>query len=159
MSSSFGENTFFFFFLFKLFVAICCVLCYWYWFSCFQDMTQPTPTQELVAKDLHGLEWRFKHIFRGTNSYFVSTSVWMQWNHYFIWIAWHSWCYTHFYSWGNGRQLVWLYENCTTEVHFCVPAVLAFCVGRWFLSSPDSWKLLPTHLLEINELQMEFPWW
>ncbi|KAM0069992.1 putative transcription factor B3-Domain family [Helianthus debilis subsp. tardiflorus] len=29
------------------------------------DMTQPTPTQELVAKDLHGFEWRFKHIFRG----------------------------------------------------------------------------------------------
>jgi hypothetical protein len=30
-----------------------------------KDMTQPTPTQELVAKDLHGYEWRFKHIFRG----------------------------------------------------------------------------------------------
>lgn len=30
-----------------------------------QDMSQPTPTQELVAKDLHGFEWRFKHIFRG----------------------------------------------------------------------------------------------
>ncbi|RYR72910.1 hypothetical protein Ahy_A02g007137 isoform E [Arachis hypogaea] len=29
------------------------------------DMSQPTPTQELVAKDLHGYEWRFKHIFRG----------------------------------------------------------------------------------------------
>ncbi|WZZ40704.1 hypothetical protein YC2023_036963 [Brassica napus] len=28
------------------------------------DMTQPTPTQELVARDLHGYEWRFKHIFR-----------------------------------------------------------------------------------------------
>lgn len=28
-------------------------------------MTQATPTQELVAKDLHGFEWRFKHIFRG----------------------------------------------------------------------------------------------
>ncbi|EXC24693.1 hypothetical protein L484_003135 [Morus notabilis] len=28
------------------------------------DMTQSTPTQELVAKDLHGYEWRFKHIFR-----------------------------------------------------------------------------------------------
>lgn len=31
----------------------------------YQDMTQSTPTQELVAKDLHGYEWRFKHIFRG----------------------------------------------------------------------------------------------
>ncbi|TXG50721.1 hypothetical protein EZV62_023245 [Acer yangbiense] len=29
------------------------------------DMNQSTPTQELVAKDLHGYEWRFKHIFRG----------------------------------------------------------------------------------------------
>lgn len=28
-------------------------------------MAQPTPTQELVTKDLHGIEWRFKHIFRG----------------------------------------------------------------------------------------------
>lgn len=32
-----------------------------------QDMNQSTPTQELVAKDLHGYEWRFKHIFRGNN--------------------------------------------------------------------------------------------
>ncbi|GER56260.1 auxin response factor [Striga asiatica] len=28
------------------------------------DMNQPTPTQELVAKDLHGTAWHFKHIFR-----------------------------------------------------------------------------------------------
>ncbi|GAB2209686.1 hypothetical protein Droror1_Dr00026907, partial [Drosera rotundifolia] len=28
------------------------------------DMSQPIPTQELVAKDLHGYVWRFKHIFR-----------------------------------------------------------------------------------------------
>lgn len=28
-------------------------------------MTQVTPTQELVSKDLHGCEWKFKHIFRG----------------------------------------------------------------------------------------------
>jgi hypothetical protein len=32
---------------------------------CRQDMTQSPPTQELVAKDLHGMEWRFRHIFRG----------------------------------------------------------------------------------------------
>jgi hypothetical protein len=25
----------------------------------------PTPTQELISKDLHGSEWRFKHIYRG----------------------------------------------------------------------------------------------
>ncbi|KAK6137261.1 hypothetical protein DH2020_029008 [Rehmannia glutinosa] len=29
------------------------------------DMNQPTPTQDLIAKDLHGIEWHFKHIFRG----------------------------------------------------------------------------------------------
>lgn len=31
-----------------------------------QDMSQDPPLQELVAKDLHGLEWRFRHIYRGT---------------------------------------------------------------------------------------------
>jgi len=42
-----------------------------YWFLIemvlfsYQDMSQQTPTQELAAKDLHGFEWRFKHIFRG----------------------------------------------------------------------------------------------
>lgn len=30
-----------------------------------QDLSQQIPTQELVAKDLHNFEWRFKHIFRG----------------------------------------------------------------------------------------------
>ncbi|KAF9592938.1 hypothetical protein IFM89_019143, partial [Coptis chinensis] len=29
------------------------------------DMGRQPPTQELVAKDLHGMEWRFRHIFRG----------------------------------------------------------------------------------------------
>nr|CAB3469076.1 unnamed protein product [Digitaria exilis] len=29
------------------------------------DMSQSPPTQELVAKDLHGTEWHFRHIFRG----------------------------------------------------------------------------------------------
>ncbi|CDP21687.1 unnamed protein product, partial [Coffea canephora] len=29
------------------------------------DMSQHPPNQELVAKDLHGNEWRFRHIFRG----------------------------------------------------------------------------------------------
>lgn len=36
-------------------------------------MTQATPTQELVAKDLHGYEWKFKHIFRGNT--FVQSQV------------------------------------------------------------------------------------
>ncbi|PQQ06282.1 auxin response factor 2 [Prunus yedoensis var. nudiflora] len=29
------------------------------------DMSRQPPTQELVAKDLHANEWRFRHIFRG----------------------------------------------------------------------------------------------
>jgi hypothetical protein len=33
-----------------------------------QDMSQHPPNQELVAKDLHGAEWRFRHIFRGDAS-------------------------------------------------------------------------------------------
>ncbi|KAL8216614.1 hypothetical protein R6Q57_023451 [Mikania cordata] len=40
------------------------------------DMTQPTPTQELVAKDLHGIEWRFKHIFRGQPRRHLLTTGW-----------------------------------------------------------------------------------
>ena len=28
-------------------------------------MTPATPSQELAAKDLHGFEWKFKHIYRG----------------------------------------------------------------------------------------------
>lgn len=31
-------------------------------------MSRQPPTQELVAKDLHGNEWRFRHIFRGMRS-------------------------------------------------------------------------------------------
>lgn len=37
-------------------------------------MTQATPTQELVAKDLHGFEWKFKHIFRGNFLFLYSKS-------------------------------------------------------------------------------------
>ncbi|KAL8090649.1 hypothetical protein AgCh_039906 [Apium graveolens] len=40
------------------------------------DMTQTTPTQELVAKDLHGTEWRFKHIFRGQPRRHLLTTGW-----------------------------------------------------------------------------------
>ncbi|MBA0685539.1 hypothetical protein Goari_013195, partial [Gossypium aridum] len=32
------------------------------------DMSLQPPTQELVSKDLHGNEWRFRHIFRGNTS-------------------------------------------------------------------------------------------
>ncbi|XP_043716566.1 auxin response factor 11-like [Telopea speciosissima] len=40
------------------------------------DMNQPTPTQELTAKDLHGYEWRFKHIFRGQPRRHLLTTGW-----------------------------------------------------------------------------------
>nr|CAD1843885.1 unnamed protein product [Ananas comosus var. bracteatus] len=29
------------------------------------DFTQQPPAQELIARDLHDVEWKFKHIFRG----------------------------------------------------------------------------------------------
>ncbi|CAO2835458.1 unnamed protein product [Amaranthus hypochondriacus] len=40
------------------------------------DMNQPTPTQELVASDLHGYEWHFKHIFRGQPRRHLLTTGW-----------------------------------------------------------------------------------
>lgn len=40
------------------------------------DMTQPTPTQELVAEDVHGYQWKFKHIFRGQPRRHLLTTGW-----------------------------------------------------------------------------------
>ncbi|XP_062188802.1 auxin response factor 1-like [Phragmites australis] len=40
------------------------------------DMSMPTPTQELITKDLHGSEWRFKHIYRGQPRRHLLTSGW-----------------------------------------------------------------------------------
>ncbi|GFP89435.1 auxin response factor 2 [Phtheirospermum japonicum] len=40
------------------------------------DMSLVPPTQELVAKDLHGNEWRFKHIFRGQPRRHLLQSGW-----------------------------------------------------------------------------------
>ncbi|CAA2965338.1 auxin response factor 9-like isoform X2 [Olea europaea var. sylvestris] len=40
------------------------------------DMTQATPSQDLVAKDLHGYEWRFRHIFRGQPRRHLLTTGW-----------------------------------------------------------------------------------
>ncbi|KAH6799796.1 auxin response factor 2 [Perilla frutescens var. hirtella] len=40
------------------------------------DMSRQPPTQELVAKDLHGNEWRFKHIFRGQPRRHLLQSGW-----------------------------------------------------------------------------------
>ncbi|XP_073301801.1 auxin response factor 9-like [Primulina huaijiensis] len=40
------------------------------------DMSQQTPTQELIAKDLHEVEWHFKHIFRGQPRRHLLTTGW-----------------------------------------------------------------------------------
>ncbi|KAG6384481.1 hypothetical protein SASPL_155700 [Salvia splendens] len=40
------------------------------------DMSRQPPTQELVAKDLHGQEWRFRHIFRGQPRRHLLQSGW-----------------------------------------------------------------------------------
>ncbi|CAD6270111.1 unnamed protein product [Miscanthus lutarioriparius] len=40
------------------------------------DMSQHPPNQELVAKDLHGVEWRFRHIFRGQPRRHLLQSGW-----------------------------------------------------------------------------------
>ena len=34
-------------------------------FLVFQDFSQQPPAQELIARDLHDVEWKFRHIFRG----------------------------------------------------------------------------------------------
>ncbi|CAD6256916.1 unnamed protein product [Miscanthus lutarioriparius] len=39
-------------------------------------MTRQPPTQELVPKDLHGVEWRFRHIFRGQPRRHLLQSGW-----------------------------------------------------------------------------------
>ncbi|XWS37052.1 hypothetical protein CRYUN_Cryun19dG0010100 [Craigia yunnanensis] len=40
------------------------------------DMSRQPPTQDLVAKDLHGNEWRFRHIFRGQPRRHLLQSGW-----------------------------------------------------------------------------------
>ncbi|KAK8692605.1 hypothetical protein V6N13_076061 [Hibiscus sabdariffa] len=40
------------------------------------DYNRQRPSQELVAKDLHGLEWRFRHIYRGQPRRHLLTTGW-----------------------------------------------------------------------------------
>uniref|UniRef100_M8CTG9 Auxin response factor n=1 Tax=Aegilops tauschii TaxID=37682 RepID=M8CTG9_AEGTA len=40
------------------------------------DMSQNPPCQELVAKDLHGTDWHFRHIFRGQPRRHLLTTGW-----------------------------------------------------------------------------------
>ncbi|KAL5647217.1 hypothetical protein ACJX0J_041572, partial [Zea mays] len=41
-----------------------------------QDYSQLRPSQELMAKDLHGTEWRFRHIYRGQPRRHLLTTGW-----------------------------------------------------------------------------------
>ncbi|CAN4078871.1 unnamed protein product [Withania somnifera] len=40
------------------------------------DYRQQRPSQELVAKDLHGIEWKFRHIYRGQPRRHLLTTGW-----------------------------------------------------------------------------------
>ncbi|XP_062224015.1 auxin response factor 6-like isoform X2 [Phragmites australis] len=40
------------------------------------DFNQQPPAQELIAKDLHGSEWKFRHIFRGQPKRHLLTTGW-----------------------------------------------------------------------------------
>ncbi|KAI4300013.1 hypothetical protein L6164_033433 [Bauhinia variegata] len=40
------------------------------------DFSQQPPAQELIARDLHGNEWKFKHIFRGQPKRHLLTTGW-----------------------------------------------------------------------------------
>ncbi|KAG8634538.1 hypothetical protein MANES_17G050300v8 [Manihot esculenta] len=40
------------------------------------DYAQQRPSQELVAKDLHGFQWRFRHIYRGQPRRHLLTTGW-----------------------------------------------------------------------------------
>ncbi|CAN6247085.1 unnamed protein product [Urochloa humidicola] len=40
------------------------------------DFNQQPPAQELIAKDLHGNEWKFRHIFRGQPKRHLLTTGW-----------------------------------------------------------------------------------
>ncbi|OQU87307.1 hypothetical protein SORBI_3003G251700 [Sorghum bicolor] len=40
------------------------------------DYSQQRPSQELVAKDLHGTEWKFRHIYRGQPRRHLLTTGW-----------------------------------------------------------------------------------
>ncbi|MED6221045.1 ADP-ribosylation factor 4 [Stylosanthes scabra] len=42
----------------------------------FNDYKQQRPSQELVAKDLHGVEWKFRHIYRGQPRRHLLTTGW-----------------------------------------------------------------------------------
>ncbi|KAE8023777.1 hypothetical protein FH972_009440 [Carpinus fangiana] len=81
------------------------------------DMSKQPPTQELVAKDLHGNEWHFRHIFRGIIKFYwpyLSTSL----VHFFMYIgvlatAWHAV--------KTGTMFTVYYKPRTSPAEFIVP--------------------------------------
>jgi hypothetical protein len=44
--------------------------------SLLQDYTLQPPAQELIARDLHDVEWKFRHIFRGQPKRHLLTTGW-----------------------------------------------------------------------------------
>ncbi|KEH39314.1 auxin response factor-like protein [Medicago truncatula] len=46
------------------------------WICLFEDYKQQRPSQELVAKDLHGVGWKFRHIYRGQPRRHLLTTGW-----------------------------------------------------------------------------------
>lgn len=42
-----------------------------FFFLWLQDFSLQPPAQELIARDLHDVEWKFRHIFRGRDWGFV----------------------------------------------------------------------------------------
>ncbi|CAM8930230.1 unnamed protein product [Rhodiola kirilowii] len=40
------------------------------------DFSLQPPVQELIAKDLHDVEWKFRHIFRGQPKRHLLTTGW-----------------------------------------------------------------------------------
>lgn len=47
-----------------------------------QDFTQQPPAQELIARDLHENEWKFRHIFRG--ELLITCFYWKNTIHYMV---------------------------------------------------------------------------
>lgn len=115
--------------------------------DCFsdQDMGKQPPTQELVAKDLHAVEWRFRHIFRGKSHgmHVVILNIWMLNCSPFMLIPHHTfwaftlviglfseirWLCSLFYQWGELENMLSL-ENSSQRCLRVLSVLLGF--GSW----------------------------
>ncbi|CAN1346162.1 Auxin response factor 11 [Linum perenne] len=69
-------------------------------------MSQTTPAHDLVAKDLHGHEWRFRHIHRGHPRRHLLTTGWSSFvnakklvaGDEFVFLRYY-WLFSGFHSW------------------------------------------------------------